>query len=73
MVHQDISRPSARDGPSPDVAQAALDRILELFDRRKLMIAWLRYGDTIVKVDGAWYFAERNHYVDKTEIRPSLP
>jgi ketosteroid isomerase-like protein len=40
---------------------------------RKLMIAWLRYGDTFVKVDGAWYFAERNLYVDCTEIRPSLP
>ena len=26
---------------------------------RKLMIAWLRYGDTFVKVDGAWLFAER--------------
>jgi len=42
MVHQDISRPSARDGPSPDVAQAALDRILELFDRRKLSATELR-------------------------------
>ena len=40
---------------------------------RKLMVAWLRYGDTFVKVDGAWLFAERNLYVDWTEIRPSLP
>jgi ketosteroid isomerase-like protein len=40
---------------------------------RKLMVAWLRYGDTFVKVDGAWLFAERNLYVDWTETRPSRP
>ena len=40
---------------------------------RKLMVAWLRYGDTLVKVDGAWLFAERNLYVDWTETRPSHP
>jgi hypothetical protein len=40
-------------------------------DERKLMVAWLRYGDTFVKVDGAWLFAERNLYVDWTETRPS--
>jgi ketosteroid isomerase-like protein len=39
----------------------------------KLMIAWLRYGDTFVKRDGAWLFAERNLYVDWTETRPSHP
>jgi SnoaL-like domain len=38
---------------------------------RTLMIAWLRYGDTFVKLDGAWMFAERNLYVDWTETRPS--
>jgi ketosteroid isomerase-like protein len=38
---------------------------------RKLMVAWLRYGDTFVKVDEAWRFAERNLYVDWTETRPS--
>ena len=38
---------------------------------RRLMVAWLRYGDTFVKVDGAWRFAERNLYVDWTETRPS--
>ena len=38
---------------------------------RRLMIAWLRYGDTFVKFDGAWLFAERNLYVDWTETRPS--
>jgi SnoaL-like domain len=42
-------------------------------DGRKLMIAWLRYGDTFVKVDGVWRFAERKLYVDWTETRPSHP
>lgn len=40
---------------------------------RKLMVAWLRYGDTFFKVDGTWRFAERNLYVDWTETRPSQP
>lgn len=40
---------------------------------RKLMIAWLRYADVFVKVDGDWLFAERNLYVDWTETRPSRP
>ena len=40
---------------------------------RKLMVAWLRYGDTFTKVDGAWRFAARDLYVDWTETRPSLP
>ena len=40
---------------------------------RKLMVAWLRYGDTFRKVDGAWLFAERNLYVDWAETRPSHP
>ncbi len=39
----------------------------------KLMVAWLRYGDTFVRVDGDWRFAERNLYVDWTETRPSRP
>jgi hypothetical protein len=42
-------------------------------DERKLMVAWLRYGDTFVKVDGVWLFAERKLYVDWTETRPSHP
>jgi hypothetical protein len=29
-----------------------------------VMIAWLRYGDPFVKVDGAWLFAKRDLYVD---------
>jgi hypothetical protein len=40
---------------------------------RKLMIAWLRYADTFVKLDRAWLFAERNLYVDWTETRASHP
>ena len=39
----------------------------------KLMIAHLRYGDTFVKQNGAWLFAERNLYVDWIETKPSQP
>ena len=39
---------------------------------RKLMVAWLRYGDTFAKHGGAWLFAERNLYVDWTETRPHI-
>jgi hypothetical protein len=42
-------------------------------DERKLMLAFLRYGDTFVKIDDAWLFAERNLYVDWTETRTSHP
>ena len=42
-------------------------------DERRLMVAWLRYRDTFVKIDGAWLFAERKLYVDWTETRPSHP
>ena len=38
-------------------------------DRRRLMIATLRYADTFVKVDGAWLFAERRLHVDWIEER----
>jgi hypothetical protein len=37
--------------------------------KRSLMIASLRYLDTIVKMDGAWLFAERLLYVDWQEER----
>jgi ketosteroid isomerase-like protein len=40
---------------------------------RKLMVAWLRYGDTFVKVGDAWLFAGRDLYVDWTETRRSDP
>jgi hypothetical protein len=37
--------------------------------KRRLMVASLRYVDTIVKNDGAWLFAERLLYVDWIEER----
>jgi hypothetical protein len=42
-------------------------------DERKLMLAFLRYGDTFVKIDDAWLFAVRNLYVDWIETRASHP
>jgi DNA-binding MarR family transcriptional regulator len=54
MVHHDISRPRSGTshpppstvtrarGPTPAVAQATLDRVLELFERRKLSATELR-------------------------------
>ena len=38
-------------------------------EKRRLMIAALRYHDTFVKVEGAWLFAERLLYVDWIEER----
>lgn len=38
-------------------------------DRRRLMVAALRYLDTFSKIDGAWLFAERRLYVDWMEER----
>src|ERR1700744_4521898 len=38
--------------------------------KRSRMIAPLRYGDTFVKKDGTWLFAERKLYVDWIEQRP---
>ena len=40
---------------------------------RKLMVAWLRYDDTFVRLDEGWRFAERKLYVDWTETRRSDP
>ena len=37
--------------------------------KRHLMVASLRYLDTMVKIDGAWLFAERLLYVDWLEER----
>ena len=37
--------------------------------KRRLMVAWLRYLDTFVKIDGAWLFSERRLYVDWMEER----
>jgi hypothetical protein len=38
-------------------------------DKRRLMIAALRYADTFVKQGGMWLFAERRLYVDWLEER----
>ena len=38
-------------------------------EKRRLMIAALRYNDTFTKKDGAWLFAERLLYVDWLEER----
>jgi hypothetical protein len=37
------------------------------------MVAWLRYGDTFVKVGDVWLFAGRHLYVDWVETRHSQP
>src|SRR5579863_8457406 len=38
-------------------------------EKRRLMLASLRYLDTFVKLNGAWQFSERLLYVDWTEER----
>jgi hypothetical protein len=38
-------------------------------EKRRLMVASLRYLDTFVKVDGVWLFAERLLYVDWVDER----
>jgi hypothetical protein len=40
---------------------------------RKLMIAHLRYGDTFVKQNSTWLFAERNLYADWIETKVCHP
>jgi hypothetical protein len=39
-------------------------------DKRRLMIASLRYLDTFAKIDGVWLFSERLLYVDWVDERP---
>ena len=38
-------------------------------EKRRLMLASLRYDDTFAKIGGAWLFAERKLYVDWMEER----
>jgi SnoaL-like domain len=38
-------------------------------ETRRMMVAYLRYLDTFVKIDGMWLFAERLLYVDWLEER----
>jgi hypothetical protein len=40
---------------------------------RKVMIASLRYLDRFAKLEGAWYFEERQLILDWSETRPSAP
>jgi SnoaL-like domain len=40
-------------------------------DERKVMVAYLRYDDRFIKVEGAWLFAARCIYVDWAETRTS--
>jgi len=40
---------------------------------RKIMIASLRYLDTFARIDGKWFFAERNLVLDWSETRTSTP
>jgi len=42
-------------------------------ERRRLMVATLRYLDRFAKVDGAWLFSERQLYVDWIEERALSP
>ena len=39
-------------------------------EKRRLMVASLRYYDTFLKTDGAWLYAERQLYVDWVDERP---
>jgi ketosteroid isomerase-like protein len=39
-------------------------------ERRRLMVASLRYADTFVKTDDQWLFAERKLFVDWVDERP---
>ncbi|MGX7679368.1 nuclear transport factor 2 family protein [Jatrophihabitans sp. DSM 45814] len=36
---------------------------------RMMMVAWLRYLDDFVKIDGAWYFAARELILEWSETR----
>jgi ketosteroid isomerase-like protein len=38
-------------------------------EKRRMMVAYLRYLDTFAKIDGGWSFAERLLYVDWLEER----
>jgi SnoaL-like domain len=36
---------------------------------RKIMVAWLRYLDVFARIDGSWYFAERELILEWSETR----
>ena len=64
---------------TPDGARAAgasctiAQHLLTAGGARKIMIASLRYLDTIAKTHDGWLFAERNLILDRSETRPSTP
>ena len=53
-------------GAFGDRVQGRISRLGERLQRG-------HYGDTFLKADGAWLFAERNLYVDWIETKPSHP
>jgi SnoaL-like domain len=42
-------------------------------DNRVMMVAWLRYLDTLTKVDQTWYIAKREIILEWSETRPLGP
>jgi hypothetical protein len=42
-------------------------------DTRMMMVAWLRYLDTFIKIDQAWSIAERKILLEWSETRPLGP
>jgi len=36
---------------------------------RLMMVAWLRYLDVFAKIDGAWYFAERELILEWSDLK----
>ena len=46
--------------------------LFEADGERRMMVAYLRYLDVFVKVDGAWSFDERELIVDWSEVRASV-
>ena len=46
--------------------------LFEADGERRMMVAYLRYLDVFVKVEGAWSFDERELIVDWSEVRPSV-
>jgi hypothetical protein len=55
----------ARPGESYTVAH----HVFSEYGVRKVMITSLRYLDTLIKVEGRWFFAERNLVLDWSETR----
>ncbi|WP_035353323.1 nuclear transport factor 2 family protein [Edaphobacter aggregans] len=52
------------------VSYCLAHHVTEQDGKRGLMIASIRYLDTFVKQEGAWYFSERKLLVDWIETRP---